>query len=330
VDRGDVMETVNLGRCGLRVSRLCIGSMLYGYQCDEQASLAILDRAASLGIDFIDTSDVYPVPVEPAHWGRSEEIIGRWLKGKRDDVVLATKFGNCVGTGRNEHGGSRKHVIEACEASLRRLQTDRVDLYWIHEPDAGTPFEETMEALNRLVQDGKVLYIGSSNLEAWQLSLALLAAAERGLTRFVALQPRYNLLNRHHERDLIPLAQALGLGIVPYSPLGAGVLTGKYRRGQEVPPDSRFGWGAYGEMYQRRYWHDRAFDVADTVAEVAAEEGMTRAQVALAWLLSRDGVTCPIVGASRPEHLDEIVGALERPLSGDALVKLDAASEALR
>lgn len=325
-----MIDGVNLGRCGLRVSRLCIGSMLYGYQCDEQASFAILDRAVGLGIDFVDTSDVYPVPIDPAHWGLSEEIIGRWLKGRRNDIVLATKFGNRVGGGRNDHGGSRKHVIEAVEASLRRLQTDRIDLYWIHEPDAGTPFEETMEALDRLVQDGKVLYLGSSNLEAWQLSLAMLVAVERGLTRFVALQPRYNLLNRHHERDLLPLARALGLGVVPYSPLGASVLTGKYRRGQDVPPESRFGWGAYGELYQRRYWHERAFDVADAVAEVAADEGITRAQVSLAWLLSKEGVTCPIVGASRPEHLDEIVGALELPLSEDSVAKLDAVSEVLR
>ncbi len=322
------METVTLGRSGLRVSRVSLGTMLFGSQCDQPTAVTILDEAAALGIDFLDTADVYPVPPSPATWGRSEEIVGRWLRGRRERFVVATKCGNRVGPDANDAGGSRRHVIAACEASLRRLQTDRIDLFYLHHADLGAPIEETFEALDRLVRDGKVLYLGVSNFEAWQLGLALAAIAERGWHRIVALQPRYNLLHRPAERDLLPLARAAGIAVLPYNPLAAGMLTGRYRRGEAPPEGSRFGRGDWGRMYQGRYWSDRMFDVAETVVDVAKAEGLTPAQVALVWLLAKDGVTAPIVGASRPEQLRDCAGAVGRRLSDAALERLDEASRA--
>lgn len=321
------MEHVRLGSTGLRVSRICLGTMLFGTQVDEAGAFAVLDRAAALGIDFIDLADVYPVPASPATAGRTEEIVGRWLaRAGRNSFVVATKCVNRVGTAVNDSGGSRKHVIEACEASLRRLGTDRVDVFYLHHSDLKAPMEETLEALDRLVQDGKVHYIGVSNFEAWQLGLAMAIAAERRLARLAVIQPRYNLLNRAHERDLLPLARAAGLGVVPYNPLGAGMLAGRYRRDQPPPEGSRFAAGEFGQMYRGRYWHDAMFDVADAVVAAAGEMGCTPAQVAVAWLLGRDGVTSPIVGASRPEQLEDSAGALGLRLPDEVVARLDEVS----
>ena len=320
------METVSLGRSGLRVSRLCLGTMVFGSQCDAAAAFAIMDTAETLGIDFLDVADVYPVPVGPATWGRTEEIVGRWLRGRRERFVVATKCANRVGPGPNDQGGSRKHVIEACERSLRRLQTDRIDLYYLHHADLGAPMEETLEALDRLVQDGKVLYLGVSNFEAWQLGLAMTTIAERRLSRITAVQPRYNLLHRPAERDLFPLARAAGIGVVPYNPLAAGMLAGRYRRGEAAPEGSRFARGDYGRMYQGRYWSDAMFDVAETVEDVSRAEGMTPAQVSLAWMLGRDAVTAPIVGASSPAQLRDSAAALDRRLTDGARDRLDEVS----
>src|SRR5262245_8167031 len=302
------MYTVNLGRAGLRVSRLCLGTMIFGSQLDEPAAFAVMDRAVDLGIDFLDAADVYPVPPRAETQGRTEEIVGRWIASRRPVVTVATKCVGRVGPGPNDFGGSRKHVIEACEASLRRLGAERVDLFYLHHSDLQAPMDETLEALDRLVQDGKIHYVGVSNFEAWQLGLAGAIVAERRLARVTAIQPRYNLLNRGYERDLLPYCRATGTAVVPYNPLGPGMLTGKYRRGQGPPADSRFGWGDYGRMYQQRYWSDRMFDVAEAVEQVAGEIGASPAQVALAWLLAHDGVTAPIVGASRPDQLSDSVG----------------------
>ncbi len=324
------MGSVKLGRSGLSVSRLCLGTMIFGSQCDEAASRAVLDQAADLGIDFIDLADVYPVPPSLETAGRSEEIVGRWLEGRRAGFVVATKCVNRVGPAANDAGGSRKHVIEACEASLRRLRTDRVEIFYLHHSDTGAPFDETLEALDRLVQDGKVHYVGVSNFEAWQLGLLLAIRAERRLAPLTVVQPRYNLLNRVYERDLLPLCRAAGIGVVPYNPLGAGMLTGKYRRGSEPPEGSRFALGDYGRMYQGRYWNEVMFDVVEAVVEVAAEHGWTPAQVAVAWLLAQEGVTSPIVGASKPEQLKDSVGALEVQLPAASLQRLDEVSRAFR
>jgi aryl-alcohol dehydrogenase (NADP+) len=320
------METVTLGRTGLRVSRLCLGTMLFGSQCDEAASATLMSEALDLGIDFLDAADVYPSPPGPATWGRTEEVVGRWLRGRRERVVLATKCGNAVGPGPNDRGGSRKHVIEACERSLRRLGTDRIDLYYLHHADLGAPLEETLEALDRLVRDGKVLYLGVSNFEAWQLGLALAAVARGGLAPIAALQPRHNLLHRPAERDLFPLARAAGIGVLPYNPLAGGMLSGRYRREAPPPEGSRFGRGDWGRMYQGRYWSDRAFEAVDALVDVARAEGLTPVQVALAWMLSLEAVTSPIVGASRPGQLREAAGAVGRRLAPESLARLDGAS----
>src|SRR5260370_7569468 len=222
-----------------------------------------MDLAAELGIDFIDVADVYPVPPVPEPWGRRGGVGGGWLQGKRGGVVGGTKCVNRVGPARNDYGGSRKHVIEACETSLRRLKTDRVEVYYLHHSDLDAPIDETFEALDRLVQDGKVLYVGVSNFEAWQVAMALEAIAKSNLARITVLQPRYNLLNRPYERDLLPLARASGMGVVPYNPLGPGLLTGKYTRGEEPPAETRFAPGDYAMMYHGRYWNDRIFDATD-------------------------------------------------------------------
>lgn len=321
------MDHVAVGRSGLRVSRICLGTMVFGSQVDEPDAFAVMDRAADLGLDFIDVADVYPVPASPDTAGRTEEIVGRWLAQRdRTRFVVATKCVNRVGPGPNDLGGSRKHVIEACEASLRRLGIDRIDVFYLHHSDLGAPLEETLEALDRLVQDGKVHYIGVSNFEAWQIGLALALVVEHRLARLTVLQPRYNLLNRVYERDLLPLARAAGLGVVPYNPLGAGVLTGKYRRDQPPPDDSRFALGDYGRMYKGRYWQDAMFDVVEALAESARVEGCTPAQLAVAWLLAKDGITAPIVGATRPEQLEDTVKAVEITPSAETLTKLDEVS----
>ncbi len=324
------MEGVRVGRSGLQVSRLCLGTMIFGSQRDQSEAFAIMDMAAELGIDFIDVADVYPVPPTSETWGRTEEIVGAWLQGKREGFVVATKCVNRVGPARNDYGGSRKHVIEACETSLRRLKTDRVEVYYLHHSDLDAPIDETFEALDRLVQDGKVLYVGVSNFEAWQVAMALEAIAKSNLARITVLQPRYNLLNRPYERDLLPLARASGMGVVPYNPLGAGLLTGKYTRGEEPPAESRFAQGDYGRMYQGRYWNDRMFDVADAVAELARDEGCTPAQLAVAWLLAQPDVTAPIIGASRPEQLVETAKAVGLSLSEATLQRLDQVSQPFR
>jgi aryl-alcohol dehydrogenase (NADP+) len=324
------MDSIRVGRSGLQVSRLCLGTMIFGSQRDQSEAFAIMNTAAELGIDFFDVADVYPVPPSSETWGRTEEIVGAWLQGKRERFAVATKCVNRVGPGRNDAGGSRKHVIEACEASLRRLKTDRVDVYYLHHSDLDAPMDETFEALDRLVQDGKVLYVGVSNFEAWQVAMAMEAIVRSHLARITVVQPRYNLLNRPYERDLLPLARAAGMGVVPYNPLGAGILTGKYRRGEEPPAESRFAQGDYGRMYQGRYWNDRMFDVADAVAELAREHGCTPAQLAVAWLLAQPDVTAPIVGASRPEQLVETAKAVGLSLSEATMQRLDQVSQPFR
>ncbi|TMD51965.1 MAG: aldo/keto reductase [Chloroflexi bacterium] len=321
------VDTVNLGRHGLKVSRLCLGTMVFGSQNDEKASFAVLDEAEALGFNFLDLADVYPVPPSLETAGSTEEIVGRWLKGRRQRFVLATKFVNPMGPGANDQGSSRKHMIEACEASLRRLGTDRIDIYYAHRWDESSPLDETMEAFDRLHQDGKILYLGVSNYSAWQLGLAQAIVAERRLAPIAALQPRYNLLFRQPERDLLPFAKTLGIGVMPYNPLGAGMLTGKYRRGMEPPPESRFGWGDYGRMYQGRYWSEEMFSLVDALVTVAEAESMTAAQASLAWILTHDAITAPIVGASRPEQLRDSVQALEKKLSPEGLERLDEASK---
>lgn len=317
------MHRAQLGSNGPSVSRICLGTMLFGSVCDEHASRAILDAALELGIDFIDVANSYPSPPDPATAGRTEEIVGAWLRGHRDQVVLSTKFGSRFQSLK----GSRSDVLMACEASLRRLKTDHIDVYWFHQPTLETPFEETLEALNTLADAGKIRYVGVSNFDARQLRLLLTAAAETSGLGPVALQPRYNLLYRQPERDVIPLAVGVGMGVVPFNPLGGGVLAGRYNRSPEPPPGSRFGWGEFGRSYANRYWSPDAFDLADVVAKIAAEAGASRAQVAVSWLLSRPGVTSVIVGASRAEQLRDSALGASAALGPGALAWLDQRSQ---
>jgi 1-deoxyxylulose-5-phosphate synthase len=317
------VELRNLGRTGVKVTSICLGAMMFGGKTQPDDAYAIIDKAIDGGINFIDTANVY-------NRGHSEEAVGEALKrrGRRDSIVLATKVhGVMDAEDPNEQGNSRRHIIAQCEASLRRLQTDRIDVYYIHLPDPETPIEETMEAFDRLQADGKILYVGISNFSAWQLALGQAVVAGSRLAPIAALQPRYNLLFRQPERDLLPLAAALGIGVMPYNPLGAGMLTGKYRRGSGPPPESRFGWGDYGRMYQGRYWSEEMFGVVDALAAVAEAESVTPAQAALAWLLGHDSVTAPIVGASRPDQLRETVKCLEVKLSGESIDRLNEASK---
>jgi aryl-alcohol dehydrogenase-like predicted oxidoreductase len=254
----------HLGRTGLKVTEICMGTMTFGNQAAEDTAHAILDRALEAGVNFIDTSDIYPVPVSLETVGRTEEIVGRWLKGKRQRIVLATKCVGQVGPGPNDQGASRRHILDAVEGSLRRLQTDYIDLYQLHWPDTETPLEETMRALDDLVRWGKVRYVGCSNFEAWRLCKALWVSDRLGLSRFESVQPQYNLLARGIERELLPFCVEEGVGVMAYNPLAGGLLTGKYRPDQPPPKGTRFALGnPTGSLYRGRYWHEGMFETVE-------------------------------------------------------------------
>jgi 1-deoxyxylulose-5-phosphate synthase len=307
------MDYVRLGQTGLKVSRLCLGTMTYRsprwrpWVLDEEASRPFLRRALELGINFFDTADMYSD-------GASEEVVGRALKdfGRRHEIVLATKVFNPMGPGPNDRGLSRKHIFDAIDASLKRLQTDYVDLYQIHRYDPETPIDETLEALHDLVRAGKARYIGASSMWAWQFAQALDRADLRGWTRFVSMQDHYNLVYREEEREMLPLCRAEGIGVIPWSPLARGLLTGSRRRG-----DKETTTRARTDEYAEMLYTDEDFDVVDRVVELARRRALPPAQIALAWLLRQPGVTAPIVGASKMEHLEVAVGALAVSLSDD-------------
>ena len=323
------MNHTRLGRTGLAVSRLCLGTMTFGNQCDEAASHAILDHALANGISFIDTADMYPA-TGPDQIGETEEIIGRWLRGRRDDVVLATKFWGPTGPEPWQRGASRRHIMEAVEGSLRRLGTDRIDLYQIHFPDQATPTDETLQALDDLVRQGKVHYLGCSNFPAWVLARAIGRSEALGLARYDCVQPRYNLAFRAFERDLFPLCQADDVAVIPYNPLAGGLLTGKHRRDA---PDAgtRFTLaGGQGDRYMERYWQDELHDVVDRIRPLADEAGQSMAQLAIAWVLANPVVTAPIVGATRPDQLDAAIAAEAQGLDADLKQRLDDLTAHLR
>ena len=314
-----------LGRSGLKVSEICLGTMTFGYQCDEATSFAILDRAAERGVDFLDTADCYPVPLKLETAGRTEEILGRWLKGRRQRFVLASKCFFPMGPGPNDRGNSRRHVLRAAEASLRRLQTDVIDLYQLHAYDDDTPLEETLRALEDLVRGGKVRYIGCSNFRAFELARALGASDRLRLTRFSSVQPRYNVLYREIESEMVPLCLAEGVGAIVYNPLAGGMLTGKHARGAAPAADSRFGdrMGATADTYRRRYWQD---DALAAVAELKAffdRRGKPLATVAVAWVLQQPGISAAIVGASQPAQLDVTLGAGDMTFDDEERAALD-------
>ena len=312
---------VNLGRSGVKVSRICLGTMSFGspdwqaWTIGEDRGRAIVRRAIELGINFFDTADVYSS-------GLSEEILGRALEdfARRDQVVLATKVNGPMGGGPNDRGLSRKHIVQAVDASLRRLRTDYIDLYQIHRWDYETPVEETLEALNDLIRGGKVLYLGASSMFAWEFSRALHVCERRGWSRFVSMQNHYNLVYREEEREMLPLCRHEGVAVLPWSPLARGLLAGTRKRdGEGATLRART-----DEYAQRLYFDDSDFTVAEGAAALAGERGVPPAQIALAWLLSRPGVTAPVVGATRVEHVEEAIGALSIALEPAEIERLES------
>jgi len=321
-----VVDHIRLGRTGLQVSRLCLGTMTFGLQCDEPTSFAILDRAAEGGIDFLDSSDAYPLGGELSTRGRTEEIIGRWLRGKRDRWIVATKCFAPTGPAPFDAGNSRKHIISAVEASLRRLQTDYIDLYQLHGYDLDTPIDETLSALNDLVHSGKVRYVGCSNFLTYQLVRAVGRTETLGLVRLDSIQPRYNLLFRENEREMLPYCAEEGIGVIPYNPIAGGLLSGKHVRTSPPPEGTRFTLGWAGPAYQQRYWHDRQFDTVEELRKLADEAGVSLVTLSVAWVLANKAITAPIVGASRPDQLDTSIAATEYQLDDELKAKLDDAT----
>ncbi|MFF7649968.1 aldo/keto reductase [Streptomyces sp. NPDC007983] len=315
------MEYARLGMSGIKVSRICLGMMSYGdpsyraWQLDLDASRPIVRRAVESGVTFFDTADMYAV-------GRSEEITGELLAEcfpRRDDYVLAAKVYNPMGPGPNDRGLSRKHILAGIDASLRRLGTDHVDLYQIHRYDHETPIEETMEALHDVVRAGKARYIGASSMYAWQFAKAQHTADAHGWTRFVSMQNHYNLLYREEEREMNPLCLDQGVGVIPWSPLARGLLAGTRDR-DRTGSTTR----AANDPLVERWYADADFDIVDAVRAVAGERGVSPAQVALAWLLSRAAVTAPIVGATKLSHLEDAVAAVDLTLDDDEIARLEA------
>ncbi|HTQ80158.1 MAG TPA: aldo/keto reductase [Thermoanaerobaculia bacterium] len=310
------MDYVRLGRTGLKVSRICLGCMSYGsskwrdWVLDEEASRPFIQRALELGINFFDTADMYSL-------GASEEVLGRALRDfvRREDVVIATKVFWPTGPGQNDRGLSRKHILDAIDGSLRRLGVDYVDLYQIHRYDPETPLEETLEALHDVVRAGKARYIGASSMFAWQFARALYLADLHGWTRFVSMQNHYNLIYREEEREMLPLCRAEGIGVIPWSPLARGFLTKRHRPLEEGAGDSLR--AKTDDFAHKMYYEAEDFEVAGKVFEVAEERGVPPAQIALAWLLAQPGITAPILGATRMEHLEEAVQALAVELSAE-------------
>ena len=306
------MDYRTLGRTGIKVSSLCLGCMMFGGKTNPSDSYDIIDRALDAGINFLDTANVYSI-------GRSEEVTGEALKrnGKRHDVVLATKVHGKMGEGVNDLGNSRRHIIEQCEASLRRLQTDYIDLYQIHRPQPEIPIDETLRALDDLVRSGKVRYLGTTTYAAWQLVESLWVSEKLALNRFVCEQPPYNLLDRRVERELLPMARTYGFGIIPWSPLAGGLLTGKYKRGEEPPEGSRFA-DVTNPIYRRRL-NDRIYDVVEGLEPLAREKGMTLSQFSLAWVMQQPGVTSPIIGPRTMDQLEDNLAAAGVTFSEDEL-----------
>jgi aryl-alcohol dehydrogenase-like predicted oxidoreductase len=313
---GTVMEVLRLGRSGLKVSKICLGTMTFGREADEETSFKLMDRFVELGGTFLDTADQYSM-------GGSEEIVGRWIKkrGMRDEVVLATKVYTEMGPGANDGGLSRIHILKGVEDSLRRLQTDVIDLYQIHRWDTEAPLEETAEALNDLVRQGQVRYIGCSNLKGWHLAKYLQLARENGWSRFISIQPIYNALNRGIESEVLPLSVEEGVGVICYNPLAGGMLTGKYRRGQDLPEGARL---EALDAYYQRYYTEQALDIVERFVEQAKERGVTPAQLALAWVLAEPRITCPIIGARSLDQLEDSLGGLQIKLTPEERAQIPA------
>ena len=310
------MEYVNLGRAGVKVSRICLGCMSFGndaaWKLEVNEAQKLLKKALDLGINFFATANAYSS-------GRSEEITGECLKGDRENVIIATKVYFPTGDGPNDSGLSRRHIMNQIKSSLKRLQTDHVDLYQIHRWDYNTPIQETMRALDEAVHQGSTHYIGASSMFAWQFLKALQTSDRLGLERFVSMQNHYNLLYREEEREMIPLCKEEGIALIPWSPLARGFLTGRYKRG-EKPKSTRY---EGDEHLAGRYFRPEDFDVSETVESLAMQKGVTPAQVALSWLLHK-GVTSPIIGATKVEHIEEAVASIDVKLDAEEMKRLEA------
>lgn len=320
------MEFRKLGRTGLKVSEICLGTALFGAPTDEDEAHRMLDLFLDRGGNFVDTADVYSAWDDDSWAGRSEEMIGTWLaaSGKRHEIVLATKARSAMSDLPNDQGLSRRHLMDAVEASLRRLQTDFIDLYQTHSMDTDTPIEETMRALDDLVRQGKVRYVGCSNYSAWRLCQALWASDRADVVRYECLQPVYNLLQREgFERDTADLIREEGLAVIPYSPQAAGFLTGKYKAGQEPPPNTR----AASNDRMRRHFTDANFELVKEMERIGQGHGKTVGHVALAWHLSNPLITAPILGARNAAQLEESLGAAGFRLQEEEMSRLNALTE---
>ena len=317
------MQYRKLGRTGLKVSAICLGSATYGYQVNETEAINIIKKALAAGINFFDTADIYAE-------GRSEEIVGKALKKGRHSVVLATKVAGKMGSGVNDAGLSRKHIMKGIEDSLRRLQTDYIDLYYVHNVDYETPIEETLRTLDDLVHQGKVRYIACSNFHAWQLCKALWVSDLHNLVRFDCIQPPYNLITRDIEYELLPLCVSEGVGVCVYNPLAGGMLTGKHDPDKPPAKGTRFALERIGPMYYERYWSATNFEAVARLRQIAKEHGRSLAQFALAWVLNNETITSAICGSTSPKQLEENVGAAEVKLSAEELTACDGVWQQLR
>lgn len=318
------MQTRRLGRTGLKVSALCLGTMTFGWSADEKTSFDIMDAALAHEVTFFDTADIYSAWIPGNKGGESETIIGNWLKHKnRRDVIIATKVRHEMWKGPNGSGLNRYHILHAVEDSLRRLQTDYIDLYQAHWPDEQTPLDETLAAFDSLIQSGKVRYIGASNYPAWLLMKSLWVSDARRLARFDSVQPHYSLVHRaEFERELEAVCVDQGVGVIPYSPLAAGFLTGKYSRANRQPDTTR----GEGGLIKSLVNNEQAYDTLDVLESVAAVHEVPVAQVALAWMLSRPSITSPIIGARTVEQFEEVVGAVDVKLTPEEVGRLNQVS----
>lgn len=307
------MERRRMGKHGLEVPALCLGTMTFGLQVDEDTSRAILDKSWENGLVYLDTSDAYPLGGTTETAGATEEIIGRWMKdrGNRDDLILTTKCFAPTRQGPNNWGLSRQRIHDAIDGSLRRLGTDRIDLYLAHMPDDRVPIEETLRAFDDLERAGKIRYSGCSNYSAWRLAEASHAADRMGIAGFMTIQSRYNLLYREIETELLPMLRRDGVGLMVYNPLAGGFLSGKYKAGQSPEDGTRFTLGTAAGMYQHRYWQDAQFEAVEVLKQAAEKRGLELVSVAVAWVLAQEGVSTTIIGASRPEQLDANLAAFE-------------------
>lgn len=319
------MKYTKLGRTGLKVSQLTLGTMTFGQQADKATSFEILDKAFEAGITSIDTANAYPIGRESfAQAGRTESIIGEWMHDKRDQLIITTKVFSPMGPGPNDSGLSRKHILDAIEGSLKRLQTNYIDIYMAHQYDFNTPLEETMRAFDEIVRTGKARYIGVSNWRAWQIAKANGIADTLGLHRISVVEPRYNLLFRMIEEDLVPLCKEDGIGILPYNPLAGGLLTGKHQKTETPDPNERFGLNSAGALYQKRYWQDANFNAVDKYINWCQEQKLDPITTAIKWTMQQEAITSVIIGASKTYQLDASLAAVNAPdLTVEQLAWLD-------